>query len=149
MAGWITALEVDGARILASVDWTAAGRAAVMTREYRFISPAFNVSAPTGGEVRRIWRGPDEHPRGAGVETGRSATRGPQFGTTLRAKIADHADLAGPPPDTDPAFVLKTTTHHAKRFEAYMATNGNTISAGDRCADGPAWVRVGGRFGIA
>ncbi|MFE3838880.1 phage protease [Pseudogemmobacter sonorensis] len=40
-AGWITALEVEGDRIMASVEWTAEGRAALAGRSYRFISPVF------------------------------------------------------------------------------------------------------------
>lgn len=40
-AGWITALEVEGDRIMASVDWTEDGRAALASRSYRFISPVF------------------------------------------------------------------------------------------------------------
>ncbi|MDO5648856.1 phage protease [Paracoccus sp. (in: a-proteobacteria)] len=40
-AGWITALEIEGDRVMASVDWTPAGRAAIEQKSYRFISPVF------------------------------------------------------------------------------------------------------------
>lgn len=40
-AGWITAMEVEGDRIMASVEWTPEGRAALEGRAYRFISPDF------------------------------------------------------------------------------------------------------------
>lgn len=40
-AGWITALKVEGQRIMASVEWTADGRAALEGRAYRFLSPVF------------------------------------------------------------------------------------------------------------
>lgn len=40
-AGWITGLRVEGQRIMASVEWTAEGRAALEGRAYRFISPVF------------------------------------------------------------------------------------------------------------
>lgn len=40
-AGWITGLRVEGQRIMASVEWTAEGRAALEGRSYRFLSPVF------------------------------------------------------------------------------------------------------------
>lgn len=40
-AGWITGLEVEGERVMASVEWTPAGRAAIRDKSYRFISPVF------------------------------------------------------------------------------------------------------------
>lgn len=40
-AGWIKAMKIEGERILASVDWTPEGRAALQGRSYRFISPVF------------------------------------------------------------------------------------------------------------
>lgn len=46
-AGWITAMEVEGALIMASVEWTPAGRAAIEDRSYRFVSPTFR-SRPDG-----------------------------------------------------------------------------------------------------
>ncbi|MCL4065920.1 phage protease [Pseudomonas sp. GX19020] len=46
-AGWITGLEVEGDRVIALVDWTAEGRAALASRSYRFISPVFK-SWPDG-----------------------------------------------------------------------------------------------------
>lgn len=49
-AGWITALDVEGARIMASVEWTAEGQAALQGRSYRFISPVFK-SRPDGQVV--------------------------------------------------------------------------------------------------
>ncbi|NEX47609.1 phage protease [Pseudotabrizicola algicola] len=44
-AGWITGLEADGGRIMASVEWTAEGRKALEDRSYRFISPVFKNRA--------------------------------------------------------------------------------------------------------
>lgn len=40
-AGWITELYVDGSRIMAKVEWTPDGRAALEARAWRFISPVF------------------------------------------------------------------------------------------------------------
>lgn len=40
-AGWITGMEVEGDRVMASVTWTPAGRAAIEQKAYRFISPVF------------------------------------------------------------------------------------------------------------
>ncbi|ALF02109.1 phage protease [Salipiger abyssi] len=42
-AGWITAMEVEGDRVFASVDWTAEGRQALEGRSYRFVSPVFKT----------------------------------------------------------------------------------------------------------
>lgn len=42
-AGWITGLEVEGDRIMASVEWTRAGRQALEDRAYRFVSPVFKT----------------------------------------------------------------------------------------------------------
>lgn len=46
-AGWITALMVQGDRIMASVEWTDAGRAALADRSYRFLSPVFKTDKLT------------------------------------------------------------------------------------------------------
>lgn len=46
-AGWITAMSVEGDRILADVEWTPAGASALEGKEFRFISPTF--TAPVGG----------------------------------------------------------------------------------------------------
>lgn len=50
-AGWIKAMRVDGDRVLASVEWTPEGRAALEGRSYRFISPVFQ-HRPDGAVVR-------------------------------------------------------------------------------------------------
>lgn len=50
-AGWITGLQVEGSRVMASVEWTAEGRAALEGRSYRFLSPVFN-NTPDGRVVR-------------------------------------------------------------------------------------------------
>lgn len=42
-AGWITAMEVEGDRVLASVEWTEDGRRAIEGRSYRFLSPVFKT----------------------------------------------------------------------------------------------------------
>lgn len=40
-AGWITGMEVEGDRIMATVEWTPEGRRALEEKAYRFISPVF------------------------------------------------------------------------------------------------------------
>lgn len=44
-AGWITGLRVDGDRIMASVEWTTEGEAALRSRSYRFVSPVFRSAS--------------------------------------------------------------------------------------------------------
>ena len=46
-AGWITGLVADGDRVMASVEWTEAGRAALEDRSYRFLSPVFKTDRRT------------------------------------------------------------------------------------------------------
>jgi len=52
--GWIRAMEVRDGAIFARVDWTEAGREAVASRAYRYISPAFASSKSTG-EITAIF----------------------------------------------------------------------------------------------
>ncbi len=40
-AGWIDALKIAGGKLLARVEWTPKGAAAIRNREYRFLSPVF------------------------------------------------------------------------------------------------------------
>ncbi len=42
-AGWITAMQLEGDRIMASVEWTDDGRRALEGRAYRFLSPVFKT----------------------------------------------------------------------------------------------------------
>jgi phage I-like protein len=51
-SGWIDKLEVREGAIWGHVDWTGPGRAAVASREYRYLSPAFKQDA--SGEVTHI-----------------------------------------------------------------------------------------------
>lgn len=53
-AGWIEETEVrEGGAIWGRVDWTLRGRAAVESREYRFVSPVFTHEKLTG-VIRRL-----------------------------------------------------------------------------------------------
>lgn len=53
-AGWICALEDRSGALWGKVEWTAHGADAVMTREYRYISPVFEYAED--GEVVRLLR---------------------------------------------------------------------------------------------
>jgi phage I-like protein len=53
-AGWIHDIEVRDGALWGSVEWTSHGRTAVVTREYRYISPVFEYSED--GEVQRLLR---------------------------------------------------------------------------------------------
>ncbi|KAB6715852.1 phage protease [Roseobacter sp. TSBP12] len=50
-AGWITAMHVDGDRVMASVEWTSEGRRAIEDKSYRFISPVFKTLRSNGSVV--------------------------------------------------------------------------------------------------
>ena len=49
-AGWIKAMKVVGAAVMASVAWTPEGKRALQDRAYRFVSPVFKT-APDGRVV--------------------------------------------------------------------------------------------------
>jgi phage I-like protein len=53
-AGWIQRIEARDGALWGEVEWTSHGAAAVVTREYRYISPVFEFSED--GEVTRILR---------------------------------------------------------------------------------------------
>jgi phage I-like protein len=53
-AGWSLALEVRDGALWGKVEWTAHGASAVVTHEYRYISPVFEYSED--GEVQRLLR---------------------------------------------------------------------------------------------
>jgi phage I-like protein len=53
-AGWIHTIEVRDGALWGNIEWTSHGRAAVVTREYRYISPVFEYSED--GEVQRLLR---------------------------------------------------------------------------------------------
>ncbi len=53
-AGWIHGMEVRNGALWGEVEWTRHGAAAVVTREYRYISPVFEYSHD--GEVQRLLR---------------------------------------------------------------------------------------------
>jgi phage I-like protein len=53
-AGWIRAIEVREGALWGQVEWTRHGAAAVVTHEYRYISPVFEYSQD--GEVQRLLR---------------------------------------------------------------------------------------------
>jgi len=106
-AGWITGLASEGGKIMADVEWTAAGRAALESKEYRFISPTFYHSE-NGGEVTRIARaGLTNIP--ALPELKQVASQADPAQTDSTAYAAQFAALAlklGMPLDTDPETVL-------------------------------------------
>src|SRR5579863_7460020 len=53
-AGWIRTIEVRDGALWGQVEWTSHGAAAVVTHEYRYISPVFEYSQD--GEVQRLLR---------------------------------------------------------------------------------------------
>jgi phage I-like protein len=53
-AGWIRAIEVRDGALWGKVEWTSHGKRAVVTHEYRYISPVFEYSPD--GEVQRLLR---------------------------------------------------------------------------------------------
>lgn len=50
-AGWISAIELDGKKVMADVSWTPGGEQAIKDREYRFLSPVYGPQSLENGEV--------------------------------------------------------------------------------------------------
>lgn len=89
-AGWITSLELEGDKVMATVDWSRAGVDAVQGREYRFISPTFQKS----------WRDEQGVDRGrtligAGL-TNRPFLKAGMPAITLSDELAGGPDFAAP-----------------------------------------------------
>ena len=100
-AGWITGLDVEKDRVMATVEWTLPGEQALRDRTYRFISPTFTV--PTdGGEVGVILRaGLTNNPAFrelAKLASTQEKTSMPQWLKLLAAKL-------GMPEETDEAKI--------------------------------------------
>ena len=97
-AGWISALDIEGNRIMASVEWTPAGQAAIRDKSYRFISPVF-------------FNRPD---REVVLVTGAGLVNDPALPILrqLASKENDHMDLSkiakalGLPEDADEAAII-------------------------------------------
>jgi len=54
-AGWLKEFKIRDGAIFARVEWTEAGRKAVTSGEYRYVSPVFDYSKKTG-RITRILR---------------------------------------------------------------------------------------------
>ncbi len=65
-AGWIRALKIAGKKLLARVEWTAQGAAAIKAKEYRFVSPVFTFD-PVGPDSKEKESGRVQFLRGAGL----------------------------------------------------------------------------------
>lgn len=81
-AGWITALQARDDGIWGKVEWTGAGRKAVESREYRFLSPMFlHTQNRDGGEITRI--------------LGTALTNTPNLGQLIALNSHDRAGVVG------------------------------------------------------
>jgi phage I-like protein len=60
--GWIEEIEVRDGAIWGRVDWTAEGEAAVTSRAYRYLSPAFAFNGTTGEILRIVSAGLTNNP---------------------------------------------------------------------------------------
>lgn len=92
-AGWITSLNVDGTKVMASVEWTPEGAQAVKDKRWRFISPTFTdkkrdeKGQPLGDTLLRVALTNDPFLRGMAAVT-LSAAR-PEFAERVQEDPAD------------------------------------------------------------
>lgn len=101
-AGWITALNHEGDRILATVEWTSVGAEALRGKVFRFISPTFTVSKGTGEAALILRAGLTNSPAFrelAQVATTKETTEMPQWLKQLAAKL-------GMPDEIDEAKII-------------------------------------------
>jgi len=66
-AGWIHALKIAGGKLLARVEWTQKGAAAIAAKEYRFVSPVFEIDPDDPQAPREKQAGRILYVRGAGL----------------------------------------------------------------------------------
>lgn len=124
-AGWITALDVQGDRIMATVEWTTDGAASLKGRMFRFISPTF-TAPKEGGEVGLILRAGLTNnpalPELAKVASQQETPTMPKWLKQLAAKL-------GMPEETDEAKILaaaETKIDEANRAEPIVTAAGLT-----------------------
>lgn len=66
-AGWIHALTIAGGKLLARVEWTQKGAAAIAAKEFRFVSPVFEIDPDDPKAPREKQAGRILYVRGAGL----------------------------------------------------------------------------------
>ncbi len=125
-AGWITDLEVDGNRLMASVEWTSEGREALEGRSYRFVSPVFKTRK--NGQVALI--------EGAGLVNNPALPELRQIASKDEhmEPIEQIAALLGQPADNTDTIVgriealLETETQMASVVSAAGATGDDVVT---------------------
>ncbi len=122
-AGWITSMDVEGDRIMASVEWTADGRAAIEGRAYRFVSPVFK-SRPDGQVVLIEGAGLVNNP--AIPQLRQLASKEP-----LMDPIAQIAGLLGLSADTPDAIVARVTALAAAETQLASITKAAKVTGDD------------------
>jgi phage I-like protein len=123
-AGWITGMDVEGDRIMASVEWTAEGRAALEGRAYRFVSPVFK-NRPDG-QVVLI--------EGAGLVNYPALPQLRQLASKeqdLMDPIAQIAGLLGLAADQPDAIVARVTALATAETQLASITTAAKITGGD------------------
>lgn len=122
-AGWITALAVEGDRIMASVDWTPEGRKALEDRSYRFVSPVFKNRK--SGEVVLI--------EGAGLVNSPALPQLRQLASKDEDMdpILQIAGLLGLSADTPDAIVARVTALAATEAQLASITQAAGVSGAD------------------
>lgn len=122
-AGWITALAVEGDRIMASVDWTPEGRKALDERAYRFVSPVFKNRK--SGEVVLI--------EGAGLVNSPALPQLRQLASKDEDMdpILQIAGLLGLSADTPDAIVARVTALAATETQLASITQAAGVSGAD------------------
>jgi hypothetical protein len=99
-AGWIRTIEARNGALWGQVEWTRHGASAVVTQEYRYISPVFEYSED--GEVQRL----------------------------LRAALTNNQQISGSSPGTAPQDYLVNSTAYAASAQASKARDRHSDALG-------------------
>ena len=146
-AGWIRAIETRKGALWGNVEWTTHGNAAVVTHEYRYISPVFEYSQD--GEVRRILRAaltnnPNLYLTAISVRgsTDEVITEGPiqqidivtasaaPKSTTVESTQAQLREMLGLTIDTTPEMIVEEVRKVLGARDARIVATANTRAAG-------------------
>lgn len=157
-AGWIKALQVEGSKVYADVEWTPLGAAAIAEKRYRYISPTYGLlkderGKPLGDALMRAGLTNNPHFRhmpaitlSAAVEEFAERRPPKEPGSDSRPAMSDLlktlAKLHGLPEDADEAKVLEAATAAAKpppptdtkTLEAMAQAEGKVLLTADQVA---------------
>jgi hypothetical protein len=136
-AGWMRQFEIRDGAICARIEWTAKGRQAIASKEYRYVSPVFSFDEETGEILSLVRAGLTNAPnlRDTAICAGLSAQRKPMLNDN-EMKIAH-------------AMGISTEQFaHAKKWNGRLSVMGSSSPFPAHRPDGFGDNRGGGREAV-